>query len=181
MKLFLTLVIAMLVMAATGVSAADSPAPGPSSDATTLSSAFASLFVLAFALLFWFSYNSYMCEVEVVVFGLFFSFFQLCYSLLTKAFCFLGMHFWFGVREKRRLHNTLFACFFLYYSYSYVTNSLFLTVLLMGCDNVILLWFVWFPSFDSLLCPSLEVLFSVGNCDLWSNHYSFQLDVVFTV
>ncbi|KAK7396155.1 hypothetical protein VNO78_16960 [Psophocarpus tetragonolobus] len=54
MKVFLALVIAMLVMAVTGVSAAEAPAPGPSSDATTLflPTAFASLFALAFALLF---------------------------------------------------------------------------------------------------------------------------------
>ncbi|KAG5085911.1 hypothetical protein JHK82_053308 [Glycine max] len=54
MKFFLVLVVSVLAMAATGVSAADAPAPGPSSDATTLfvPTAFASLFVLAFGLLF---------------------------------------------------------------------------------------------------------------------------------
>ncbi|KAG4938200.1 hypothetical protein JHK84_044454 [Glycine max] len=54
MKFFLVLVIAMLAMVATGVSAAEAPAPGPSSDATAffVPTALASLFVLAFGLLF---------------------------------------------------------------------------------------------------------------------------------
>ncbi|KAK7290641.1 hypothetical protein RIF29_05203 [Crotalaria pallida] len=55
MKVYLALVVAMLVMAATCVSAADNaPAPSPVSDATTLfvPTAFASLIALAFGLLF---------------------------------------------------------------------------------------------------------------------------------
>ncbi|XP_027352687.1 arabinogalactan protein 21-like [Abrus precatorius] len=54
MNVLLALVFAMLVMAASGVSAAEAPAPGPSSDATTLfvPTAFASFIAFAFAILF---------------------------------------------------------------------------------------------------------------------------------
>ncbi|KAJ1433253.1 hypothetical protein SESBI_06195 [Sesbania bispinosa] len=52
MKVFLAMLVAMLVMAASGVSAAEAPAPSPASDATTLfvPTAFASLMALAFGL-----------------------------------------------------------------------------------------------------------------------------------
>ncbi|KAE9588779.1 hypothetical protein Lalb_Chr22g0359101 [Lupinus albus] len=54
MKVFLALMVAMFVMAETSVSAAEAPAPSPTSDATTLfiPTAFASLIALAFGLLF---------------------------------------------------------------------------------------------------------------------------------
>ncbi|KAJ1390508.1 hypothetical protein SESBI_37409 [Sesbania bispinosa] len=53
-KLFFAVVVAMLMMAASGVSAAEAPAPSPTSDATTLfvPTAIASLVALAFGLLF---------------------------------------------------------------------------------------------------------------------------------
>ncbi|XP_027359491.1 arabinogalactan protein 13-like [Abrus precatorius] len=54
MKVFFALVVAMLMMAASSVSAAESPAPSPTSDATSLfvPTALASLVALAFGLLF---------------------------------------------------------------------------------------------------------------------------------
>ncbi|XP_057437716.1 arabinogalactan protein 21-like [Lotus japonicus] len=54
MNVLFTLVVAVLVMAASGVSAAEAPAPSPTSDATTLfvPAAFASFVALAFGFLF---------------------------------------------------------------------------------------------------------------------------------
>ncbi|XP_004493167.1 arabinogalactan protein 14 [Cicer arietinum] len=54
MNVFVVVMVAMLVMVASGVSAADAPAPSPVSDATTLfvPTAFASLIALAFGFLF---------------------------------------------------------------------------------------------------------------------------------
>jgi len=55
MNIFVAVMVAMLVIATSGVSAADAPAPSPASDATTLfvPTAFASLIALAFGFLFW--------------------------------------------------------------------------------------------------------------------------------
>ncbi|KAJ1419719.1 Arabinogalactan peptide 14 [Sesbania bispinosa] len=52
MEVFLAMLVAMLVIAASGVSAAEAPAPGPASDATLLfvPTAFASFMALAFGL-----------------------------------------------------------------------------------------------------------------------------------
>ncbi|CAK8542845.1 unnamed protein product [Lathyrus sativus] len=54
MNVFVAVMVAVLVIATSGVSAADSPAPSPASDATTLfvPSAVASLIALAFGFLF---------------------------------------------------------------------------------------------------------------------------------
>ena len=54
MNIFVAVMVAMLVIATSGVSAADAPAPSPASDATTLfvPTAFASLIALAFGFLF---------------------------------------------------------------------------------------------------------------------------------
>ncbi|KAK7286549.1 hypothetical protein RJT34_21618 [Clitoria ternatea] len=53
MNILLALFVAILVMVANGVSAAEAPAPGPSSDATLfVPTAFASFIALAFSLLF---------------------------------------------------------------------------------------------------------------------------------
>ncbi|CAL5193107.1 unnamed protein product [Lathyrus oleraceus] len=54
MNVFVAVMVALLVIATSGVSAADSPAPSPASDATALfvPSAVASLIALAFGFLF---------------------------------------------------------------------------------------------------------------------------------
>ncbi|XP_045795588.1 arabinogalactan protein 13-like [Trifolium pratense] len=54
MNFLVAVMVAMLMIAISGVSAADAPAPSPASDATTLfvPTAFASLIALAFGFLF---------------------------------------------------------------------------------------------------------------------------------
>jgi len=199
MKLFLTLVIAMLVMAATRVSAAEAPAPGPSSDATSLSTAFASLFALAFALLFWFSNNCYMCGVEVLVFAVFFSFPNSSSGWLVNTLLWLSFFLFLGCigdlewgRREDHTHLDSFCCFFIFilllfssHSYSYVTNSLFLIVLFMSlwqCNLIViclvpLLWlFVqtlnYFFLWAIMIC--VIILFNSMSCWLLNGPYLWR-------